>query len=363
VIGVLGTAFVAAASFWAGSQVHGSANTLPTRVVEPIPTAPIRHGPLVNDLATTGTVVKGPERSVRLLPVAADAGQPIVTRLPVHPQARLREGDVIAEVAGRPSVVLRGAIPMYRDLKTGTVGADVAQFQRALIRQGYALFDHAGYFGASTGAAAAAFFRSRGYGTTFLRPSGDDATRKATRPKAITVPGASVAYLRTLPTTVSRVSTSVGEELNGALLHVATGSPLIRATIDPEQVSTIHRGMRAVIASGSRRAHARVIHVSVSQGGGSAFVTIAARRRTRRLPVGEQVPVTIQIGRSHGSVWSVPFSAVFTRADGSTIIRTRTGGERRTVVVDLGFSAHGYVAIRPVAGPALRAMQPVEVMP
>src|SRR5437667_8964412 len=52
VIGLaLGTiALVALISFWAGSKVHGSSTSLPKKVVQPVPTTPIKRGRLVNEL-------------------------------------------------------------------------------------------------------------------------------------------------------------------------------------------------------------------------------------------------------------------------------------------------------------------------
>src|SRR5437588_10167323 len=129
VIGLaLGTiALVALVSFWAGSKVHGSSTRLPKNVVQPVPTTPIKHGRLVNELDAAGTVVRGRERALSVLASSLDGGQSIVTRMPVHSGSRLVEGRSIAEIAGRPTIVLRGTVPMYRDLRARAQGGDVAQ--------------------------------------------------------------------------------------------------------------------------------------------------------------------------------------------------------------------------------------------
>ena len=86
-----------------------------------------------------------------------------VTRLPVKAGDRVRPGRVIAEIDGRPILLLRGRLPAYRDLHEGDHGPDVTQLQRALESLGYADFDPPGDFGQSTALALLLFYRHLGY--------------------------------------------------------------------------------------------------------------------------------------------------------------------------------------------------------
>jgi peptidoglycan hydrolase-like protein with peptidoglycan-binding domain len=360
VIGLaLGTiAVVALVSFWAGSKVHGSSTRLPKNVVQPVPTTPIKRGRLVNELDASGTVVRGRERPVTVLASSLDDAQPIVTRVPVHSGSRLVEGRPVAEIAGRPTIVLRGAIPMYRDLRRGAQGGDVAQLQRALERLGYTINDSPGRFGVDTAAAAVALFRARGYDLLALQPATSSVAPRPSRRalKRITLPASSVIFLNRLPADVSGVFARVGVALSGPLLSVSTGAPLVRAAVDPAQISTLRRGMRAAVYIGSRRLRGRVVQV-----GSSGTVTLRVAAAERYLRVHQPVRVTIALGSSESPVWSVPYSAIFTAPDGATFVRLKLRHGWRRVPVQLGYSANGYVAIHALGGAPWRAGQPVAV--
>ncbi|MCX3061899.1 peptidoglycan-binding domain-containing protein, partial [Streptomyces beihaiensis] len=92
-----------------------------------------------------------------------DVGRSVVTKVAVKDGQRLRMGQLLLEVSGRPVFVLKGDIPAYRDLGPGSTGDDVAQLQRALAGLGYAVGgDRSGTFGAGTQAAVARFYRAHG---------------------------------------------------------------------------------------------------------------------------------------------------------------------------------------------------------
>jgi peptidoglycan hydrolase-like protein with peptidoglycan-binding domain len=364
VAAIAGVVVIAVVAFWAGTHVRRTVAPPPAHIAQPPPTARVAHGRLVETLHGTGRIARGPERTVRPLPVGADAGQPIVTRLPVGAGDRLAAGTVLGEVAGRPVVALDGAIPMYRDLKTGDVGADIAQLQSALARLGFGSADRPGTFGPGTGAAVEAFFRSRGYRAAgFLEPAVRPASHgRHARAPSVTLPGASVVYLRTLPATVSRVNSHVGARLDGALLRVVAGAPTIRVPLDPSQAIDVHPGLSARVTVGGRARTARVVAVRDSRGGNSTTVVLTLNHQSTRPRVGASVPATIVVRGTRRAVWSVPFSAVLTGADGTTFMRVAAGGGRwRSVPVALGISANGYVVVRPRGGRALRAGDVVAV--
>ncbi|WP_030722552.1 peptidoglycan-binding domain-containing protein [Streptomyces sp. NRRL S-237] len=60
------------------------------------------------------------------------ADRAVVTALPAAAGKSLKAGAVVAEVSGRPVLLLPGRFPAYRDLKAGDKGPDVQQLQRAL---------------------------------------------------------------------------------------------------------------------------------------------------------------------------------------------------------------------------------------
>jgi HlyD family secretion protein len=94
---------------------------------------------------------RGRVRSRQEVPVIAAASAAtsavVVTDTPNRSGAVVTEGSVVIEVSGRPVVVLAGPVPMYRDLRPGSSGPDVAAVQAALERLGFPAGDPVGAFG------------------------------------------------------------------------------------------------------------------------------------------------------------------------------------------------------------------------
>ncbi|MFB6825745.1 peptidoglycan-binding protein [Streptomyces virginiae] len=220
------------------------------------------------------------------------ADRAVVTALPATAGKSLKAGAVVAEVSGRPVLLLPGRFPAYRDLKAGDKGPDVQQLQRALqplygtavngtygpatVEAVRKLYVAAGYEapagqGPSTtggggsaagtartgGAAAAGGTAPRGGaetdGGTGTAPGGDggNATRGsggsggtggASAPPAAgpakpgeVLPAAEVAYVGTLPATVVQVTAAVGDAADKPLLVLGSGGRQVRAVLSADQ--------------------------------------------------------------------------------------------------------------------------------
>ncbi|MFB6613342.1 peptidoglycan-binding protein [Streptomyces sp. NPDC056367] len=72
-------------------------------------------------------------------PVINNAGG-TVTQLPAAGEA-IGQGKALYRVNGKPVILLKGSVPLYRDLSRGTEGADVQQLNIALVALGYATKD------------------------------------------------------------------------------------------------------------------------------------------------------------------------------------------------------------------------------
>lgn len=90
-------------------------------------------------------------------------GEPVVTGISVAAGDQVAEGQRLIEVSGRPIFALTGSVPVYRSLRPGMSGADVAQLQEALMRLGCANTDERGVYGESTKQCVAAFYAEAGY--------------------------------------------------------------------------------------------------------------------------------------------------------------------------------------------------------
>lgn len=138
----------------------------PGAPVEDVLTAAVEHRVLVSSVITRGQVRAGQTVNVSPQVSAGDEGATgaVITKLAVGAHDVLRSGRLLMEVSGRPVFVLRGGLPVYRDLRPGSEGEDVEQLQKALRELGHPTTPDAdGTFGAGTKAALGSFYASIGY--------------------------------------------------------------------------------------------------------------------------------------------------------------------------------------------------------
>ena len=125
-------------SWGAASRIRSPAEVA-ARTAPPKPSTisvPVEKKVLASDVVIRGTVRYGAPQSVLLPASSIRRGSPILTSAPEKGKD-LSEGSVAFTVAGRPAIVLQGAVPAHRDITPGTVGDDVRQLQQALVRLGF----------------------------------------------------------------------------------------------------------------------------------------------------------------------------------------------------------------------------------
>ncbi|WP_407912755.1 peptidoglycan-binding protein [Kitasatospora sp. NE20-6] len=258
---------------------------------------------------TRSTVVRGqvhpPTRyDVTPVPTSAEITQLYVSALAVKAGDRVENGQLLAEVSGRPLVVLHGAVPAYRDLRPGSSGPDVAQLQAALADLGHGRgADDEGDYGPGTAAAVTAYYRGLGRQAPTAGPAARqavDAARQAveadrrqvdalTAQQAAapagsaegtaavpagqlaeararladdtaalaeaqaldgpTVPAGEVVFVPALPAVVTAVNAPVGAPVTGALLSLAAGDLVVTGELPPGQAPGIRAGMAVEILS------------------------------------------------------------------------------------------------------------------
>lgn len=123
----------------------------------------IRLRELRDAVVARGTVGADEVVAVDRAAFGADGASLVVTATPLSRGDVVAAGEAILEVAGRPVLVLSGAVPAYRDLVPGVTGPDVVQLQRALRQLGIPVEDPDGTYGASTGAAVTELYSRAGY--------------------------------------------------------------------------------------------------------------------------------------------------------------------------------------------------------
>ncbi|MEU0070664.1 peptidoglycan-binding protein [Streptomyces sp. NPDC006332] len=296
VAAVLLTGAGIAASFVVKSPAQAAAEAEPPP--QDVLTAPVENRVLKDSVIIRGTVVAG--QSVDVAPSGASGEGTtgaVVTKAPKPVGTEVKAGQVLAEISGRPVFALKGRVPVYRDLKPGSTGDDVAQLQSALAALGHGTGNDArGTFGAGTKAALTAFYASIGYnpvsaqaeGTATVQDAQDavtaaerawqdaeDARRDASNEetqKAVDraaqdlerartrlteaqvaagpmLPASEVVYLSGFPARVDSVNAVLGSAPTGKVMTVSAGKLAVNGYLQESQKGLVRVGQKVEILS------------------------------------------------------------------------------------------------------------------
>ncbi len=98
-------------------------------------TVPVERRALANDVIMRGDAIY--EDPVAVTVETGDIGGPaVVTGQVPEVGIDIAAGEVVLEVTGRPVILLTGELPVYRTLRAGASGPDVAQLKTALVALG-----------------------------------------------------------------------------------------------------------------------------------------------------------------------------------------------------------------------------------
>ena len=307
--------------------------------------------------------VQGAIRSARTIQVSASApfSTAIVTKMPVRAGDVVRPGRVIAEVDGRPILLLRGRLPPYRDLHENDHGPDVTQLQRALQSLGYPIFDQLGFFGPSTSFALLLFYQHLGYEAPLFHPP-RTRTERHPVPSAY-LPMSEVVFIPARSALVISVGARTGHTAGGGpLLTLTTGPPYVTGSLTAHQATLVRRGMHALIvaaippltARGTVTRVGKIPAVGGAPPGGFPVLVTPGRRLPQHL-VGASVRLTIEVPVTSSPVLTVPLAAVFAGPHGQPARVVKLASGQRTLVrVRTGPAADGLVAVQSVRPGALR---------
>ncbi|WP_416976270.1 peptidoglycan-binding protein [Streptomyces sp. T028] len=232
-----------------------------------------------------------------------------VTKAPVAGK-EVKEGDVLMQLSGRPVLVLRGSVPMYRTLSPGTSGDDVKQLQKALTRLGFSAGSATGQYGQQLASAVSRWYKSKGFEAQ--EPSIADKQQLATLEAAVTtaqqglltaqdtgggssaspsngtgsgsgssssgqaaalqlksaqqqldaantalstfkagygtkVPAGEVVFLPDLPARMDKVSVKVGDTPSGPIGTVTSSEVVVQAVVQASDAKLLHKGMTAQV--------------------------------------------------------------------------------------------------------------------
>lgn len=401
-------------AYWAGTRATSPSSL--GRQQAPAPptqlTASVVFRRLSETLPVQGSVAAESGYQVSFGQVSVPGAQPIVTQQPPGPGARIANGSLLAQIAGRPVFALLGDTPMYRDLGVGDRGPDVAQLQADLAALGYFSHDTPGVFDSSTLQAVRAFYGYRGYslfqpaGTLSVsaaplstslaspsvspRPSASSPSPSTSSPSSTStpsvspsassvapsktalasasassppppspiVPQADVVFIPRLPATVQSSSLKLGLAVTNPAMTLSTQELRVVVPLTSGQVELVQpkdtASLRITRVGGTVTELAATVTEIRAQGqGAQQSGPVAVLRTSKPLGwslIGAQATGTIVIASTRSEVLAVPVAALYTAADGQTLVTVVAHGGRSSVPVQVGAEIGGYVPVRPVQG-------------
>ncbi|HEV7755109.1 MAG TPA: peptidoglycan-binding protein [Mycobacteriales bacterium] len=313
---------------------------------------------LATTLVSRGTGHYGSPRDLVVVESALKDGARVVTSRP-RVGAALAEGDVLLTISGRPTFLLEGAQPSYRDLGPGMSGRDVRQLETALARARYRPGRVDGRYDGATEAAVRRLYRSHGfdpvvaYGAQLAQPREAELIRGAGAQGGVQVPSDEVVFVADMPLRVTKVPARLGSAPDGALATVTNSVVSVDGALPLDEAGLVKAGQQVVIDEPALgiKARGRVSRVAERPGtegaDGSHRAFHVLVDRAPPAVVGSSVRLTVIVESTREAQLTVPVSAVSLGPDGASRVQRSAGGTLTFVPVEPGLSADGYVVIRP----------------
>lgn len=351
------TLVVGAAGIGAGLMLGGAAPTPEVQATQEPVTTQVQARRLTKTVAFDCAVVR--ESTAVPAPSVAQGAALVVTGRRTQ-GTTVREGAVVMEVSGRPVIALVGPFPLFRVLKEGDEGKDVAMLQRALNRVRPDI-EVTGTFDEDTATSVRRLYRKLGYEPPVVGGGSD----------AVSVQPGEFLILPASPATLAKAIPAVGSRVGTELLTYFSGFPFASCTADrladvpvgaavefpdaglkgfysgPDSSEAVSSAASAQSASKSEDAN------------GAASAAIRAAGHVTLTGGSAPAPGAVLKGMAaieatKGPVLTVPLSAVQGGRDSASVVVVRQGAHA-TVPVKLGVIADGFVQITPVSTDSLRA--------
>lgn len=363
---VLGTMLVSSLATWfASSQIRSPAE-IAARAAAPNASpilVPVEKRVLATKIVSRGTGQYGSPQPLSVTRSALKGSGGVVTSLP-GVGAVVSEGNVLLTISSRPTFVLAGTQPSYRDLGPGMSGRDVSQLEQALHRLKLNPGKVDGVYDDATGRAVGLLYRRHGYQPIVASA----AMVRAAQPReaalvagsqgggGIQLPSDEVIFVSKAPLRVSKVDSKLGAKPSGALITGTNSLVAVNGAVPVEQASLIKVGADVVIDEPALaiKTVGKVSRVAPGPGtdgtdGFHVYFQVVVPRPPPAL-VGASVRVTVPIKSTKEATFTVPVAALSLGPDGTSRVQRSVAGKLSLVRVNAGLSAEGYVAITPVEG-------------
>ncbi len=364
-VGLVSAVALVAVGWEAASLVSTPDQANIAKAVDPRITAQVTAGSLEAQATGTGTIKVG--KSLDVVATAPEGRRPVVSAKPLGKGDAVRWCYPIVEVAGRPIIALKGAVPAYRDLASGDTGGDVRQLQNALAECGIYRGKADGKFGGATEQAVSLLYRNAGYDTeTSAQPEvptsdptqgagGAPASPGTTAPSIVTVPAGELAFLPEQGEirSVAGLGTSPADS---PVVTIALSGNIAELAVDPLVATKLRPGSRVAIRvgdGGAIQAKLPPLPDAPTQRDGADpvyIVDVPMPEGAKGVVAGADVTYSIQTGSDKNYSTIVPTTALYESTDGTSFVLRSQGDVTTTVPVAVVETAGGFAAVRDEKG-------------
>jgi peptidoglycan hydrolase-like protein with peptidoglycan-binding domain len=178
----------------------------------------------------------------------------------------------------------------------------------------------------------------------------------AQRQLGVQVPIDEIVFIPALPVRVQEVTAAVGNSLNGPVLSVTDNQITIHSSLALDAAPFVKPGMGVHVdepAYGvkTKGTVEKVESTPGTHGVDGYHIYFAVRVDSTPVPLdGFSLRLTIPIRSTKRAVITVPLSAVFLAADGTSRVQVDNNGTLTYLAVEPGLAANGYVEVTPLDG-------------
>ena len=315
-------AAVAAVSAVAWSRQGDTVAAIPATTT-PRETATAVRQDLIDEQELKGTLGFG-------TPTTWSGTSGVITGLPA-PGTVLDRGDAAWEVDGHPGpLVMFGARPMWRQLRSGVKGADVTQLEENLTALGYGGITVDDKFGNDTTVAVKKWQKDHGHAETGVVETGD---------VKFTVGKVRVAKLKA----------SIGDHGEVAALEVTGLAQTVDLVVPVGKVGLLSAGQSVTVELPDKTRVAAVVYVigqvaTTKEDGSSTIDVVVVLTEPASGLTAAPVKVIVATPRATGAL-TVPIRAIMALAEGGYAVEKVDGAGSKYVGVKLGEFGDGVVQI------------------
>jgi peptidoglycan hydrolase-like protein with peptidoglycan-binding domain len=359
------------------SSQRASVATAPSRSIV---AASVKEGPLKETVRLEG-LIEVPAGSPLRIPQQSTSQRSVYTDILLAPGQTVVNGDIVAEVSGRPVFAIRGEFPFYRDLHTGDSGPDVRQLQQAL-QEIVGLPRSTGTMNASTAHAIDKLYARSGYRSTrepapttntpskpspsphgYVDSKAESTTTTQAGSSRVFMSSADFLVVAKMPITVKEVGAQVGADATGDIATTIVGSPRIVVDVPPArqfEVSLWGSSVKGLATIGAQafsvtldtRATAPTFQPSPSgspndpKASSTVSAVFLASSTDLARVVGQTATVDVTLRESAPGSLILPLSGLWTDSTGQTSIRlVERGIESASIPVHVSLVVDGMAAV------------------